>query len=263
MRGLSATCCLVTPLSLSKDTFPLKNNSRQSSFLNYHPQNLYHTSAILAAAIDTMTLPWRSYRNRKGMGEIVNKLNLYGRKIAVAAMALPFPLRGNDFLVDFLETLENTPGMNFHEEINLMSLTPGCHNVTNHVQMEALSLRGINAKERFKPKRDMRSNKLPEYTGRFASIDSIPCALFSHFTKMKEIGRGVLPVPSSITAINTSLPTGCPFPHIFDRAKVSSDGFLNDEDFSGNSGFHSIKYYVINLRGFTLGEEHFWGKFKK
>lgn len=236
-------------MSLSKDTFPLKNNFRQLPLLNYQPQNHYHTSAILASAIDTVTLPWRSRRNKIDMSEVLNQLNLNGRKVAATAISLPLPLRTTDFFVEFLEEIESKIGEkdgNFHEKTNLMSLTPGVNNVTKNIQMESLSLRGISVKERLKPKRDMRSNKLPAYTGRFAMTDSVPEALFSHFDKMKEIGKRQRVIPKSITSVDTSLPTGCPFPHIFDKTKISSSGFLL-EDTADNSGLEiEFKYYTIS-----------------
>lgn len=244
LKNLSGTCSLLTPMSLSKDTFPLKNNFRQLPLLNYQPQNHYHTSAILASAIDTVTLPWRSRRNKIDMSEVLNQLNLNGRKVAATAISLPLPLRTTDFFVEFLEEIESKIGEkdgNFHEKTNLMSLTPGVNNVTKNIQMESLSLRGISVKERLKPKRDMRSNKLPAYTGRFAMTDSVPEALFSHFDKMKEIGKRQRVIPKSITSVDTSLPTGCPFPHIFDKTKISSSGFLL-EDTADNSarGVNSV-----------------------
>jgi hypothetical protein len=88
-------------------TFPLKNNFRQLPLLKYQPQLHYHTSAILASAIDTVTLPWRSRRNKIDMAEILNKLNVNGRKVAATAMSLPIPLRTNEFFVEFLDRIES------------------------------------------------------------------------------------------------------------------------------------------------------------
>jgi len=239
MKGLTDQCCLVTPMSLSKDTFPLKDNFRQLPFSKYQPQSHYHTSAILASAIDTMTLPWRSRRNKIDMAEIASKLNINGRKVAATAISLPFPLKSNEFFVELLEKIENERSGkygSFHENVNLVSLMPGCHNVTKDVQIECLSLRGIGVNECFKPKRDMRSTKMPSYTGRYALTDSIPCALFSHFARMKEIGNGNSTIPNSITSIDTSLPTECPFPHLFDKSKLSKNGLVLEDGSTNNSG---------------------------
>lgn len=238
-KGLTGSCGLLTPLSLSKDTFPLKNNFRQMPHVNYQTNSHYHTSAILAAAVDTITLPWRSRRNRIDMTEILNKLNINGRKVAGAALSFPLPLRSNEYFVEFLENIEKAAAqndVNLHKKMNLTSITPGCHDVTKNIQAETWCLRGIN-REMFKPKRDMRSNKAPIYTGRYAMTDSVTGALFSHFDKMRETRRDYIQMPQSITCIDNSLPTGCPFPHVFQRSKISKNGLLlNDTSNNTENG---------------------------
>ena len=135
---MSATSSLLTPLSLSKDTFPLKNNFRQIPLCNYDPFSNYHTSAILASAIDTMTLPWRSRSNRIDMSEVLNQLCVNGRKVAATGIALPFPIQTTEFFVEFLEKIESKANdVHFHESIKLISLTPGIDNVTKEIQRES------------------------------------------------------------------------------------------------------------------------------
>ena len=237
VKGLSGTCSLVTPISLAKDTFPIKGNFRKFPHLRYRTDLAYHTSAILAATVDTTTLPWRSRRNGLEMVEVVSKLNMFGRKVASAGLALPFPLLQEDYFVNFLEKVEqrkSSENASLQGESGLVSVTPGCDNVTKDMQMEAFSLRGINSYDKLKPKRDMRSNKLPEYTGRFAMMDSITSSLFSHFEKMNS-ENGCSSVPNTISAIDASLPTGCPFPHIFDKTLMATNGFLLGDQ-AGNQG---------------------------
>ena len=252
-KGLSENCGLVTPLSLSKDTFPLKNNYRRIPHVSYQPQNRYHTSAILAAAVDTITLPWRSRKNRIDMTEILSKLNMNGRKIAGTALSLPFPLGSNEFFVQFLENIETKTNQNessLHEQINLSSITPGCHNVNADIHAETWSLRGIN-KDIFKPKRDMRSNKVPLYTGRYAMIDSVTGALFSHFDKMNESKRSQIRMPQSIVSIDDGLPTGCPFPHIFQKSKISKNGLIQDHTISDSGLELPFKYYIARMNKYN------------
>ena len=58
--SLSQSTSLVTPMSLNEETFPLFNiRARKFSDFSYNPELHYHTSAILATAFDTLTLPWR------------------------------------------------------------------------------------------------------------------------------------------------------------------------------------------------------------
>ena len=233
-------------MSLSKDIFPLKNNSRQLPYLSYQPKFRYHTSAVLASAIDMVTLPWRSRNNRVDMTEVVNKLNVHGRKIAATGICMPFPLREREYFVEFLDRLEAQKDLNFHQAVGLASLTPGCHEVAKDIQVESLSLRGMACKDRFKPSRDMRSTKMPIYTGRYALVDSISGAIFSHFAKRNANPARNVAMPNSIMSIDESLPTSCPFPHIFNKNKVSNNGLILDDESSHNSGFtFMFKYHVI------------------
>ena len=59
LHSLSSEANIITPLSLASDTFPLRNSSRSLEGLHYRPDIAYHTSAILAGTLDSLTLPWR------------------------------------------------------------------------------------------------------------------------------------------------------------------------------------------------------------
>ena len=63
----NANSTLVSPLSLARDTFVLPGQQSLSlgASVNYAPERDYHTSAVLAAALDTVSMPWRSL-NRSG-----------------------------------------------------------------------------------------------------------------------------------------------------------------------------------------------------
>ena len=45
----------------------------------FQPQLAYHSSAILASALDTLTLPWRSYNGSAPISSLITELNRYGR----------------------------------------------------------------------------------------------------------------------------------------------------------------------------------------
>jgi hypothetical protein len=57
------------------------------------PELSYHTSAILAATFDGLTLPWRlkNALSRHGLHDVISGLAVDGRKFAAAACAVPFP----------------------------------------------------------------------------------------------------------------------------------------------------------------------------
>ena len=73
-------CGLTSPLSVLKDTFPIMktgNDHVRSLGLSseYQPQLAYHSSAVLASALDTLTLPWRSYNGSAPISSLVTELN--------------------------------------------------------------------------------------------------------------------------------------------------------------------------------------------
>ena len=87
---------------------------------------------------------------------------------------------------------------------------------------------------------------MPIYTGRYALVDSISGAIFSHFAKRNVNLAKNIAMPNSIMSIDETLPTSCPFPHIFNKNKVSNNGLILDDESSHNSGFtFKFKYHVI------------------
>jgi hypothetical protein len=81
----------------------------------------------------------------------------------------------------------------------------------------------------------MRSTKIPIYTGRYALVDSISGAIFSHFAKRNANPARNVAMPNSIMSIDESMPTSCPFPQIFNKNKVSKNGLILDDESSHNS----------------------------
>ena len=97
-------CNLVTPLSLASETFPLRGlGARQISSINYNWDLHYHTSAILALGLDSLTLPWRSLHGPYASpAEVAHGLSAYGRKLANLEVLAPFPKPAQDKLSSFL-----------------------------------------------------------------------------------------------------------------------------------------------------------------
>lgn len=136
LRGLAETCSLVTPLSLAKDTFPLGGHSaghRLVSGLNYNHCMDYQSSAVLALAADTMSLPWRLKRASSGAspGQVAAGLATHGR--SVAAMSACLPVRFDN----------KTPNLT-----NLVELTPNYDVLkSNDVWTQSVSARGLPGNE--------------------------------------------------------------------------------------------------------------------
>ncbi|XP_070622581.1 protein misato homolog 1 [Erythrolamprus reginae] len=99
---LSSQSSLFCPLSLN-GSLGLKPGSPVAlPYLRYEPSLDYHTSAILATALDTLTIPYRLQASDITMSNLTDSLNFSGRKVAEASAALPFPVAENQSLPDAL-----------------------------------------------------------------------------------------------------------------------------------------------------------------
>ncbi|XP_037650107.1 protein misato homolog 1 isoform X1 [Sebastes umbrosus] len=70
--------------------------------LNYDPSVWYHSSAVLALALDALTLPYRLKNNSVPMWQVADSLAVSGRKVVAAYGALPFPMMHGSCLPDAL-----------------------------------------------------------------------------------------------------------------------------------------------------------------
>ncbi|XP_068567468.1 protein misato homolog 1 [Cebidichthys violaceus] len=60
--------------------------------LNYDPSLWYHSSSVLALALDALTLPYRLKNNSAPMWQVADSLAVSGRKVVAAYGAVPFPM---------------------------------------------------------------------------------------------------------------------------------------------------------------------------
>lgn len=209
VHGLTGSCGLTSPLSLLKDTFPLlktgSDHVRQfgSTGGGYQPQLSYHSSALIAGTLDTLTLPWRSYNGSAPMASLIHELNRGGRSMAAVAAALPAWQNPNHTLVEHLSDLE-ARGLTLNSHAT--SLTPGCHDVTTGIDTQIVSLRGID-------RTMVRPANFESIKGKYAKVDQLGVALFKHYDSVRLHTR-------SLFSIQSPLPLKCPFPKIFDAGKL-------------------------------------------
>ncbi|XP_042641205.1 protein misato homolog 1 isoform X2 [Tyto alba] len=92
---LSSHSSLFCPLSLSGSLGIKPQPPLTFPYINCDASSNYHSSAILAAALDTLTAPYRLCSSQASMMHLAETLNFSGRKVAAAWASLPFPvLRG-------------------------------------------------------------------------------------------------------------------------------------------------------------------------
>ncbi|XP_038581561.1 protein misato homolog 1 isoform X1 [Micropterus salmoides] len=70
--------------------------------LTYDPSLWYHSSSVLALALDALTSPYRLRNNSVPMWQVADSLAVSGRKVVAAYGALPFPMMHGSSLPDAL-----------------------------------------------------------------------------------------------------------------------------------------------------------------
>uniref|UniRef100_A0A8C4JKS0 Protein misato homolog 1 n=1 Tax=Dromaius novaehollandiae TaxID=8790 RepID=A0A8C4JKS0_DRONO len=101
---LSGQSSLFCPLSLSGSLGIKPEPPITFPYINYDASLNYHSSAILAAVLETLSVPYRLCTSQCSMMHLAETLNFSGRKVAAALAAVPFPIIRGHSLLDTLCT---------------------------------------------------------------------------------------------------------------------------------------------------------------
>ena len=209
----SQTSCheqsLVTPMSLNKDSFVLPGQNRTLKRVNYDPKLAYHSSGILAAALDTMSLPFRGMDKHAGMLDITSGLNTHGRRVASASVLMPLALGRDQYVVNYFE---NDDWLQ-----NLTSITPGCHDLTTEIRLQAVCIRGLD-KGYLRPQDYRKSQK---YSGHPYLNCEDTKSVVQHCLGMK-FRRTI----NAVTGHDSALKVEKPFPRLFDQS-IDASGHMD------------------------------------
>ncbi|XP_066062884.1 protein misato homolog 1 isoform X2 [Chamaea fasciata] len=99
---LSRHSSLFCPMSLSGSLGIKPEPPVTFPYIKYEASLNYHSSAILAAALDTLTAPYRLWSSQGSMVHFADSLTFSGRKVVAAWAALPFPALPGSSLPDVL-----------------------------------------------------------------------------------------------------------------------------------------------------------------
>jgi len=190
---------LVTPLSVEQDWWPLQGRYIDMPNLTFKPDLPYHSSCLLASAIDTATLVYRQKDRAANMSDVIHGLSAGSRNMASLAMSLP---------------LEFTDNKNVESDIftKLTTLQPATSNTTKSQNIshqrfpDLLTLRGILSSALF----DRRSSPYKSLSNAQEYLES--CAGAQLNNSMPRLYCHTKP-----------LRTGKPYPQYFNTT-VSSDG---------------------------------------
>ncbi|KAH8272287.1 hypothetical protein KR044_011378 [Drosophila immigrans] len=209
---LSDQATMFTPLSTLSTIW--RNNvleSRQLPGLKWQADNLYQSSAVLAAFLDTVTLSYRLRQTPETLPRFCQRICPAGRTMTAAAMSLPLGMQQKQHdqphdLIDYLDARAN--------ETLLSQLSPGCEPGTSHL-LQMLVARGIPLTRLKRPVAQAGAQlRMAAY-----GCDSV--------SQMLQLYYQCAHHGSMTHAASTALPlkTQLPFPYEIFDANVGSDGF--------------------------------------
>ncbi|KAM5256462.1 protein misato homolog 1 [Ctenodactylus gundi] len=102
---LSAHSSFVCPLSVGGSLGLRPGPPVNFPYLCYDATLPFHCSAILATALDTVSVPYRLHSSPVSMVHLANRLSFSGKKVVTAEAIIPFPLVSGQSLPDALAQL--------------------------------------------------------------------------------------------------------------------------------------------------------------
>ncbi|XP_050403855.2 protein misato homolog 1 isoform X2 [Patella vulgata] len=190
---------LYIPLSLATSLWRKIGAPQKFPYLQYKPELHYHTGAILASAVDTMTMPYRREDNSVHITDITQSFSTLGRKLASLSSSLPYVMAEDE--QTFADSL-----MLLGDKSPWRSLSPHIHNSVSP-DVQSCVVRGIPS-DRLKSRKSLLdksslSDILQQYlTDVYSNTQNSGCI-------MKE-----------------SCCVSAPFPHIF-TPDINRLGFLS------------------------------------
>ncbi|XP_071089418.1 protein misato homolog 1-like [Haliotis cracherodii] len=209
---------LFIPMSLTDSLWRKMGPPRDLPHLSYKGQLDYHTSGILAACLDTLSLPYRQDGYSTTLADITGSFNNLGRKVSAVYSSLPFPLTPQGTFVESL--------MSHKDQAPWYSLTPHV-GTCPHPYMQSCVVRGVPAH------RITRSEPTPNIPGILTGCSSLSEILHLYLSET---------YPRTLNA-GCTMRDACkvvsPFPHVF-SSKVSNNGYICDTDRPSYQGVESV-----------------------
>ena len=207
---LSEHSSLFVPLSTMGRTWRTIDEPRKFPFAQYDSTNHYHSSAILATFLDTMSLRYRLKDGRatSSLSGFCTDLNAYNRKMAAAKLAIPFPMNEKEDFIDFLDRFDG----------DLMEvLTPGTKVGTDRI-IQSVSIRGIPT-NRLKRPLESAKNQMKMAAFKCSSVSEM-LQLYYQCNTYSSL--------SHVSAIETPMIISSPFPREFFDDRIAPNGFIKE-----------------------------------
>lgn len=207
VKGLNTALCwqsigelssLYSPIGCGQTGWPQSGDARIFDHLTYNSDLKYHTSAILATALDTLTMRYRrkEYPNVV-LSDLCADLNKLGRKAAATSLTLPYPMTEKKDLIDVLDDFTGTLWT---------SLTPSC-DIGMDKNMQSIVLRGI-PEERLKRPIPQANKQMSKPAYRCSTV---------HEMMMLYLSSNCYASATYLSTIPSPLKIKTPYPKIFNN----------------------------------------------
>lgn len=196
----------------------------------YNHKLPYHSSAIIAAALDTISLKYRIKSSEFSLMDLCIDLTGNGRKAAAGSVCLPFSFNSD---ADFIDCLDQWDGP-LHQ-----SITPRSAIGTNRA-MQHLTIRGIP---------ETRLKKPPNKAGNQKDMPAYKCNTVKEMMEYY-LSCTTYASASNVTSVEKPLPVKTPFPDIFDEV-IGQNGNIYAQPRQKNTRVETVPV----LAGFHSGTE--------
>lgn len=221
-HSLADHSSLFVPLCTGSSGWRQPGAPRQFPHLLYNESFAYHSSAILAAALDTMTL---RYRLKTGiysqLSEMTDTLSRLGRRAAVASLGLPFAMGYDTYLQDTLEKWEGPLWQ---------TLSPSSNLENDRIWIQSVVLRGV---PELRLRRAQRGGRMQQDTNPAYMCSTVQEMLSLFFSCCSYA------TASHVTSANVPCNVTSPFPQFFSEF-VGLDGSVRIERRPQNIGVYSV-----------------------
>lgn len=133
MQELSEYATLFIPLCTGEKGWRKPGTPRSFEYVNYNPQLYYHSSALLASAMDSLSQKYRLKSNIFTLSDICADMTGYGRKMAAASLGIPFTFNESQYLIEHLNSTTKPI---------YSSITPSCK-IASDKLFQLITVRGI------------------------------------------------------------------------------------------------------------------------
>ncbi|KAI1901479.1 hypothetical protein AGOR_G00034860 [Albula goreensis] len=177
--------------------------------LNYDPTLWYHSSAVLALAMDSLTVSYRLRHDSAPMWQLADALAVSGRKVVAAYGAVPFPMTQGSCLPDALGGYTDT--------LPWRPLSACSELGDGRCFGQSVTLRGLEGQNLTSPLTPGTEPPTPLHNAR-SGEEVLACFMRSHYPATP-MAVQLLSSPSKLTP---------PFPQIFSQS-LDPQGFLRSQ----------------------------------